>query len=324
MKILKKSIFGIPMHVFTVILLSGLLATLLYGCQNKPLYKETQLHLGTFVEVTSSNKSASRIVFAHIKELETIFNKFDPQSEVSRLNKLGALKVSNELIKIIERAKYFHQISNGAFDITVSPLVDLWKHAIKTKELPSESQINKAKNLIGMDNISIDRNDYVIKFTKKGLNIDLGAIAKGYAVDEAIEELKKSGINDALINAGGQIYCLGTNNGRPWNIGIQDPRDSSKILGYLKLVDRAVATSGNYQQYFILNHRHYSHIIDPRTGYPADNKIASVTVIAPDGTTADALSTAIFVLGKVRGETLAKKFKDIEVQIKTTDDVQNN
>jgi len=301
-----------------------LLATLLLGCQQPQLYKRSQLLIGTTIEVTSIDSRAPEIVFARIKEIEKVFSKFDPDSQIYQLNKLGALQVSKEVIDLIKKAKFFNQISEGAFDISVGPLVDIWKQAIKTQKLPAQSQIDKARKLAGMDKITIEEKNSTIRFKRKGMNIDLGAIAKGYAVDVAIEALKKAGIKDALVSAGGDMYCLGTKVGEPWNIGIQHPRKPYEVIGYLKLANKAVATSGDYEQFFILDNKRYSHIIDPKTGYPADKKVISVTVMAPDCLTADALATSIMVLGKEKGGELAKKFKDVEVRILTNDDVGNN
>jgi thiamine biosynthesis lipoprotein len=147
-----------------------------------------------------------------------------------------------------------------------------------------------------------------------GMKLDLGAIAKGYAVDCAIKRLKGQGIKSCLISAGGQIYCLGTNSGKPWRVAVKDPRNPG-LLEKLELKDAAVATSGDYAQYFIKDNKRYSHIMNPKTGCPSESGVASVTVIAPDGLTADALSTAIFVLGKEKGQALANRFPGVKVKI---------
>ena len=159
----------------------------------------------------------------------------------------------------------------------------------------------------------------MVKFKVLGAKIDLGAIAKGFAVDCAIRKLKEQGISSCLINAGGDIYCLGDKSGKPWKVALQNPRQSG-LLDHLKLKDRAVATSGDYQQFFIKGSKRYSHILDPRTGYPADRGVISSTVVAPDCLTADALATAIFVIGKDKGSLLAQKFKDVELIVITVSD----
>jgi len=305
---LKFSLFAFTFHflLFTFSFLSG--------CQNKPLYKDTQVMMGTFVEVVSADKRAAGIAFAEIQRIENLLSKYNPRSEVSQLNKLGKLKVSPEAFYIIKKAIEFWRLSDGAFDITVVPLADLWGFTDKKYKLPKDQKIRNVLNLIGSDKIILQDKDNVVKFRIPGIKIDLGAIAKGYAVDCAVKKLKEAGINSCLINAGGQIYCLGDNFGTPWKVAIKNPRGKT-VIGYLKLKDKAVATSGDYEQYFFKNNKRYSHILNPKTGYPADSGIVSVTVVAQDGLTSDALATAIFVLGKAKGQALVKRFPDIEVKI---------
>jgi len=296
---------------FTLCVLSF---SLICGCQQRQLYKETQVMMGTFVEVISPNKDAAGIAFAEIKRIEDLLSKYKDNSEVSKLNKLGELNVSPETLYIIKRAKEFWAKSEGAFDITVGPLVDLWGFTSKKYHLPKDEEIKEAIGFVGSDKIIFHDNDNVVKFSNLGMKIDLGAIAKGYAVDCAVEKLKEHGINSCVVNAGGQIYCLGNKFGKPWNIAIRQPHKKG-FYSYLKLEDKAASTSGDYEQYFTENNRLYGHILNPKTGYPANSGIASVTVVALDGLTADALSTAIFVLGKTKGEELAKKFPGVEVRI---------
>jgi thiamine biosynthesis lipoprotein len=161
----------------------------------------------------------------------------------------------------------------------------------------------------------------VVKFRILGMKIDLGAIAKGYTVDCAVRKLRESGIKNCLVNAGGQIYCLGDKFGRPWRIAIRNPRKSG-LWDYLELRNKAVSTSGDYEQYFTKGNKRYSHILNPKTGYPVDSGIISATVIADDGLTADALSTSIFVLGKEKGRELAQNFTDAKVEIIEEKDVK--
>jgi thiamine biosynthesis lipoprotein len=160
----------------------------------------------------------------------------------------------------------------------------------------------------------LNEKDNMIQFMLSGMKIDLGGIAKGYALDCAIDKIKKSGIKSCLINAGGQVSCIGGNFGRSWQIAMKDPRGQG-FVGYFDLEDKSIATSGDYEQYFIKNGRRYSHILNPKTGEPAQSGISSVAVIACDGLTADALATAIFVLGKTKGMALADKFRDVQVKI---------
>ena len=285
-------------------------------------YKDNQVLMGTFVEVISPDKRASKIVFAEIQRVERLMSKYDANSEVARLNSLGSLKVSPETFALVKRAKEFWQASDGAFDITVGPLMELWGFHSKKYYLPREGEVQKVMPLIGMDKINLDENEFVIQLAVPGMKIDLGGIAKGYAVDCAIAKLREAGVESCLINAGGQIHCLGENSGNPWKVGVRCPR-SDEFCGVIELEDQAVATSGDYEQYFIREGKRYSHILNPKTGYPAQQGVVSVTVVAPDGVTADALATAIFVLGKEKGKELAKQYGRVKVRIITEDELES-
>ncbi|MFA4888856.1 MAG: FAD:protein FMN transferase, partial [Candidatus Omnitrophota bacterium] len=286
----------------------------LTGCQNRQLYKDNRVLMGTFVEVVSPDARAGEIVFGEIKRIEGLLSKYGPQSEVSKLNALGELKVSPETFYIIKKSKEFSQASAGAFDITVAPLVGLWGFTDKKFRVPSEEEIKNILPLVGADKIVLQEDDSVVKFILSRMKIDLGAIAKGFALDCAAQKLKAAGIDSCLVNAGGQILAIGKKFQRPWVVAIKAPR-SRGIAGKLELVDKSISTSGDYQQYFQKGSKRYAHILDPKTGYPADSGVISVTVVAPDGLTADALSTAIFVLGEAKGRELAKKFAGVKVEI---------
>ncbi|MDP2905407.1 MAG: FAD:protein FMN transferase, partial [Candidatus Omnitrophota bacterium] len=163
----------------------------------------------------------------------------------------------------------------------------------------------------------LNESDSTVEFSTPGLKIDLGGVAKGYAVDRAIEKIKQAGIDNCLINAGGEVYCLGNNRGRPWKVAIKNPRGSG-VKGFLELKDQAVATSGDYEQFFIAQNKRYAHILDPRTGYPAQKAVEAVTVTADSGLTADVLATAICVLGAEKARELIKKYpgaRIVSVQI---------
>ena len=291
------------------------------GCQNQQLYKENRAMMGTFVEVISPDKRAINTVFAEIKRIEDLLSKYKEDSEVSRLNKMAKSKVSPDTFYVIKKAKEFWQASEGAFDITVGPLMDLWGFTDKRFSAPDAEQVKQALKLVGSDEIILQESDNVVEFRNLGMKIDLGAIAKGYALDCAVNRLKENGINSCLINAGGQVYALGDKLGAPWRIAIKNPRGKD-IVDYLELRDESVSTSGDYEQYFIQDNKRYSHILNPKTGYPLDSGVISATVIAPSGLTADALSTAISVLGKAKGEELAKKFPGTEVRIWEEKDVK--
>ena len=277
--------------------------------------------MGTFVEMISDDPRAAAIAFAEIKRLDNLLSKFNPRSEISQLNQQGKLKVSPDTLEVIKVALEFSKQSEGAFDITVAPLVDIWKPAIKTRMMPKEKIINAAKLLVGSENILIEEKSRTVKFLKKGMQIDLGGIAKGYAVDCAIKKLQQAGIKSCLVNAGGNMYGLGRNGTRPWKVGIRHPRRPNEMIGFILLEDRAIATSGDYEQYFDSGNRRFSHIIDPKTGYPVNNGVVAVTVISSSATIGDALSTAVFVLGKEKGLRLAERYKNTQAIILTKEDL---
>ena len=285
------------------------------GCDDSPrLYKESRVMMGTFVEVLSPDKKAAGVVFGEIKRIEDLLSKYNKDSEISRLNSAGQLKVSRETYYIITRSREFWLLSNGAFDITVGPLVELWGFKDKKYYLPSKSEIAQALKKVGTDKIILNPADNLVKFAVPGMQIDLGAIAKGYAVGCAVSKLRENAIKSCLINAGGQIYCLGLKSGKPWVVAIADPGKNG-ISGKLRLTNKAVSTSGDYEQFFIKDGIRYGHIFDPRTGMPVDSGLASVTVVADDSLLTDALTTAIFVLGEEKGRALAEKFPGVEVKI---------
>ncbi|MDD5409117.1 MAG: FAD:protein FMN transferase [Candidatus Omnitrophica bacterium] len=270
-------------------------------------YRDNRLLMGTFWEVISPDKRSSAIVFAEVKRIENLLSKYIEGSEISQLNRTGKLKVSPDTFYIIKKSKEFWQASGGAFDITVAPLADLWGFTNQEHVVPNDDKIKLTLKLVGSDKIILHENDNVVEFKFPGMKIDLGAIAKGLALDCCVKILKENNIDSCLINAGGQVYALGEKSGSPWKVAIQNPR-KPEITGVLKLKDKSVSTSGDYEQFFFKNGKRYCHIIDPKTGYPVSSGVSSVTVVTDSGIEADALSTAVFVLGKKSGEELLKKF----------------
>ncbi len=299
-----------------IVALAIFLAT---GCNNRGLYKDTQILMGTTVEVVSPNPEAAKIAFDEMRRIENLLSKYKDNSEVALLNSKGELRLSPEAFYIIKKSKEFWQQSDGAFDITVAPLVDLWGFTQQSYRIPSDAEIQKTLRCVGSDKIIFNDKNNMVKFKVLGLRIDLGAIGKGFAVDCAVKKLKERGIKSCLVNAGGHIYCLGGKSGGPWKIALQHPRKPG-FAGYLKLKDRAIATSGDYRQFFLQGSKRYAHILNPKTGYPADSGVISASVTAPDCLTADAIATAVCVLGKDRGQELAGKFKGVELTIITAGD----
>ncbi len=276
------------------------------GCTSQSYITKTGFLMGTVVEVTCKDSFIIDEVFSEIKRLDDLLSKFNPQSDIYTLNKQRRMVVSSETLEVVKRSIEFNQITDGAFDIAIGQSIDVWKKAIESKSLPSDKAVKSALAKSGIDKIRINevKNEIVLL---GGITLDLGGIAKGFVVDKAVELVNRKGVDSCMINAGGNIYCLGKHNNRSWRVGILDPRNDERILKKINLEDIAVATSGDYQQFFEIDGSRYSHIIDPRTGHPVENKVISVTVLADSAATADALSTAIFVLGKEKGTKLLEE-----------------
>jgi len=251
-------------------------------------------------------------VLREMRRIDTGMSPFIKSSELARLNTQAAQKpfqTGDELFGLIQRSQYFSDLTGGAFDITFASVGFLYDYRKAIK--PDESRRRKAAALINYHNLILDKTVSTVAFSKSGVRIDLGGIAKGYAVDRCILLLQELGIGQALVTAGGDSRMMGDRWGRPWTIGIRDPRDADKMVAVIPLMDVAVSTSGDYQRYFEKDGVRYHHIIDPQSGESA-HELQSVTIIGPDATTTDALSTSIFVLGLEAGLKLVNRLPDID------------
>lgn len=274
--------------------------------------------MGTVIEIKAYHPNlpkAEAAISQALKEIEKLsarLSVFEATSEISRVNREAhsrPVKVSPEVFAVLKEALSFSKISNGAFDITVKPLMELWGFHRKSGRIPTEAEIKNVLKDVGWQKVILDEKKSTVFLTRPGVGIDLGGIAKGDAADRAAEMLRQKGISSALINAGGNIYALGGPAGRPfWTIGIRHPR-KNKIFGVVLLKNMASATSGDYENFFIKNGSRYGHIINPHTGRPA-GEVLSVTIVAKKATDTDGLSTAIFVLGKEKGPELIEKLSE--------------
>ncbi len=299
------------------------------GLSDIKLVKQTRMMMGTFAEVSiysHDEKTAGTAIEGALDEMERmdrIMSNYKNDSELSRLNKKAVKSpapCNAELLDVIEQSQYYSELSGGAFDITVSPIVSLWGFFREKGHIPPDKEIEKLMPAVSYKNIVINKGNNpqkpgTILFKNPRTQIDLGGIGKGYAVDKALEIIRKFGINNGCINLGGNIYVLGTPPGKhAWKIGVQDPRNQDEILGYLELKNEATATSGDYERFFEFKGKRYSHIINPQTGRPVSGTIAT-TVVAPTGTEVDALSTIVFVLGHEKGLEFIKKIPNADAMI---------
>jgi thiamine biosynthesis lipoprotein len=294
-------------------------------------HEEKREMMDTYVIITvydndeEKAKGAIDAVFARIAEIEAIASTWNDSAEAYQLNMNSYVDTpSPELVDIIERAIWYYEISNHTFDITIQPLLDLWTYqpgaASQFWELDSANQsaaINDTMPLIGCDKIVIQESPSRIYFTKIGMKLTLGGIAKGYAVDEGLKVLEEMGYDDGLINAGGDISALGSKPNTAWKVAMENPEDTSEFMAKFKVEDKAVATSGNYVRFYNES-ANVGHIMDPRTGFSSD-LCWSVSIIANNCTQADALATAVFVLGPQHGMYLIESLPDVEGLIVDSD-----
>lgn len=305
----------------TFVVMGGLLWL---SVRNRAVTVDGGFHItmGTFAHilVVAQNQSqadaAIDAAFDTIYDIEHLMSDYDPNSQLSLVNREAfehPIKVDDGLFEVLTAAKLYSCMSDGAFDVTVGPVVQLWRKAKNDSAAPSPEALAKAKEAVGYENLVLDAENKTVQFTKEGMFLDLGGIAKGYAVDKAIEILKAAGLKGGMVDIGGNLRCFGTPaDGKPhWLIGLQDPQTDGEILMTLNMDDRAVATSGDYRRFVVIDDQKHSHIVNPATADSAQD-LSSVTIIAPTAMAADALATAVTVMGNEKGLELIEKNEDTE------------
>ncbi len=304
----------ISVFLFFVFLIAGFIFWQKNNPHRQSLEKQVRYMMDTYVTIYAYGPKykASLAIDHAFKRMEEIAKKFDAHNETSPVyafNHNSIAIVDPEILLVARLALDVSKGSSGAFDITIYPLVKLWDFYKEKKQVPSENEIKEVLNNVGYQYLIIK--DGKLSSDKKGIAIDFGGIAKGYAVDQAREVLKKDGLKSAMIDAGGSICAIGTNKGKPWKVGLQHPRKEG-IFGFVEVCDTALNTSGDYRRFFKVGGKRYSHILNPKTGYPVD-EFSSVTVIYPNSTLSDAWSTAVFVLGKDKGLEAVKGIMGMEL-----------
>jgi len=273
----------------------------------------------SFTAISEEEQKASEAIQeAHdeVVRIEKLISSWDANSQTSAINKnagISPVKVDLELIDLIERSLKISQITNGYFDISFASVDKIWQFGEnKTNELPSESEIEASVSKIGYNNIIIDREKKTVFLKLEGMKIGFGAIGKGYAANRAKAIMLQNGIENGVVNAGGDLINWGKDiDEEPWTIGITDPKDKEEIITWLNVSEMSVVTSGNYEKFVEIDGERYSHIINPKTGMPV-KQLSSVTVLSIDAEFADAMATSIFVLGREEGLKLVNHLEGVE------------
>ena len=284
------------------------------GCQtpasrpNPELVQRSQPLLGTFVVISvygadrPSAQSAISDAFAEVQRIDALMSLHRPESELVRLNANAAhrpVEVSPELFRVIAQAQDIARETDGSFDITIRPLAQLWGFIWKEYRLPTAAELDAVLPKVNHQWVELDAAARTVRFLKPGVSLDLGGIAKGYAVDCAVETLRARGMTNVMVRAGGDLRVVGAPPGSThWQVQLEDPRGQGKRRT-IWLRDRAVSTSGNYENFFVVQGQRYSHILNPKTGWPVQG-VASCTLIAPSCLESDAWATALFVYGADR------------------------
>jgi thiamine biosynthesis lipoprotein len=275
----------------------------------------TEVRMSAYTDDETGAVRAFESAFAEIQRLEALMTTWKPDSEVSRINAEAGLRpvaVSDEVLEVIEASERASALSGGAFDITFYAMRGLWKFDEDLDpKIPDPAEIKRRLPLIDWRKVIVDKKKKTVFLAKKGMAINLGGIAKGYAVDRAVAVLKKAGFPNVIVQAGGDLMCSGQRGPSPWTAGIRDPRGArADVFAILKLTDHAFSTAGDYERFFFIDGKRYHHIIDPKTGYPA-TRSRSVTIYAPNALLADALDDAVFILGWQKGMEMIEKLDDV-------------
>ena len=315
------------MKRFACLLLAALLAASLCGCGGTEESRLELFAMDTYMVITAEGGDTEKAVQAasrEISRLESVLSRTIDTSSVSRLNTEGSAVLDEDTSSLLAAALTYSEETGGAFDVTIAPLVALWGITSDDPQVPSQEEIDALLPLVGSQHIHLDGREATLD---EGCAIDLGGIAKGYASDRAAELLTSGGTERACANLGGNVYVYSQSGCDAWNVAIQDPKEKDDYVCILSLTDHFVVTSGGYQRYFTApDGTVYQHILDPKTGYPVQGDLLSVSVILPRGgdalagTRADAYSTALYVMGEHGAADFWRAHKDFDMVLVTTDD----
>jgi thiamine biosynthesis lipoprotein len=292
--------------VLTILIVFGaIILIFVTGEKNKSPMIRNSFGLGTLIHLRvygGKSEIAIEEAIRIIGEIDNKMSAFKASSDICRINSKAGIeheKISKETFYVLEEAKKYSQLTEGTFDPTIRPLVELWNLTGKQGVIPSKEDIEEKLKLVNYNDIILDKEKVSVKLKNQNQKLDLGGIAKGYAADMVRDVLKKYKVKSGLIDLGGNIYVLGNKeSGEKWNIGIQNPfKERGQYVGILSLSNKSVVTSGNYEKYFISEGKRYHHILDVKTGLPSESEIISATIVSDNSIDGDGLSTGIYILG---------------------------
>lgn len=292
-------------------------------------HKDTQFLMGTVVTLSVYNKGKADAVadgFAKVKDLAAKITVNQRGSEVDAINNAAGVKpvrVSAPVFRLIQYAKSCSERSQGSFDLAIGPVTSLWHIGFDDARKPRQSEIDAVLPLVHYQDVTLDAKKRTVYLKKKGMQLDLGGIAKGFIADEVVKVFKHDGVNTAIIDLGGNIFVMGDSpkaSGRPWTVGIQDPKKPRGVaIGSVPAANITVVTSGIYERNLVVDGHNYSHLMNPRTGYPYENNLMGVSIVTKRSVDGDALSTATFDKGLQGGMAFIEKQKDAEAIFITKD-----
>jgi thiamine biosynthesis lipoprotein len=313
---------GARLSALFALALSLLLPFVACGSGRGEAHVETAEIMGSVftvkIEGHDDPSAATGAAFDEIRRIDRLLSTYKEDSEISDVNRRAAsepVTVGAAFWEVALASRRYHELSDGCFDPTIRPLMKTWGFTRREGRVPTDEELAQALPLVDFGKVTLDEAARSIALGREGMALDFGGIAKGYAVDRAVKELKERGVNSAIIDAAGNFYALGTPNGRErWRAGVRHPLRRNEIIATLPVADRGVATSGNYERFFEIDGSKYCHIMDPRTGRPVEGML-SATVVAETAMAADALSTAVFVLGGEKGMALIESLSGVEAML---------
>ncbi len=308
-------------RVLTTLLLAALSIAVTPACSKKEIAKATFMPMGgipftvqAYDVSTATFDKAMTEIQEETERLEGVFSFHRDDSELATLNREGKAKVSPELLRVIQVGQLVSNATDGAFDVSVGPMIDLWRRCAELGRLPNEEEFESHKELVGFRFVSVNVNESRVTLQRKNMIVDLGGVAKGFIADRAADILQGHGIKRGIVDAGGNLALFNSVGEEPFKVGVRHPERPNERIAVLSIDSGAVVTSGCYERFYEIGGAHYCHILDPRTGQPA-GELLSATIVASEGAYADALSTAVMVLGKEKGLQVINSLPDAKALI---------